>query len=80
MQSTTIPVLFDRKEECCGCTACYAVCPKRAIIMSPDEEGFEYPVIDGQKCVRCKKCIKVCPIKNSTSSNVGGAYNGKVIF
>lgn len=37
-----IPVLYKRKEECCGCTACYAICPKEAISMIEDEEGFEY--------------------------------------
>lgn len=37
-----IPVLYKRKEECCGCTACYAICPKEAISMVEDEEGFEY--------------------------------------
>lgn len=26
-----LPVLYKRKEECCGCTACYAICPKDAI-------------------------------------------------
>ena len=41
-----IPVLYKRKEECCGCTACYAICPKEAIFMVEDEEGFEYPQID----------------------------------
>ena len=53
-----IPVLYKRKEECCGCTACYAICPKEAIFMVEDEEGF-----DESKCVRCNQCIKVCPIK-----------------
>ena len=48
-----IPVLYSRKEECCGCTACYAICPKEAISMVEDEEGFEYPQIDESKCVRC---------------------------
>ena len=38
-----IPVLYKRKEECCGCTACYAICQKEAISMVEDEEGFEYP-------------------------------------
>lgn len=23
-----LPELYSRKEECCGCSACYAVCPK----------------------------------------------------
>lgn len=58
-----IPILYKRKEECCGCTACYAICPKEAISMVEDEEGFEYPQIDENKCVRCYQCIKVCPIK-----------------
>lgn len=59
-----IPILYNRKEECCGCTACYAICPKAAISMVEDEEGFEYPVIDDEtKCVRCYMCLKVCPFK-----------------
>lgn len=31
-----IPVLYKRKEECCGCTACYASCPQNAISMVVD--------------------------------------------
>ncbi|WP_270496557.1 4Fe-4S dicluster domain-containing protein [Eisenbergiella porci] len=58
------PILFDRKEQCCGCTACFAVCPKNAITMKPDEEGFMYPNINDEMCIRCYKCITVCPIKN----------------
>lgn len=57
------PVLYKCKTDCCGCTACYAICPKEAISMVEDEEGFEYPKIDESKCVRCYQCVKVCPIK-----------------
>lgn len=57
------PVLYVRREECCGCTACYAICPKEAIAMVEDEEGFEYPVIDPKICIKCYQCIKVCPLK-----------------
>ena len=66
-----IPVLYERKEECCGCTACYAICPKEAISMVEDEEGFEYPQIDESKCVRCCQCIKVCPIKAARERVLG---------
>lgn len=59
-----IPVLYSGKEECCGCTACYAICPREAIRMVEDEESFEYPWIDESKCIRCYRCIKVCPIKD----------------
>ena len=31
--------------------------------MNIDEEGFEYPIIDENKCIRCNQCIKVCPFK-----------------
>lgn len=57
------PVLYTKKEECCGCTACFAICPKEAISMTEDIEGFEYPEIDDSKCICCYQCIKVCPIK-----------------
>ena len=60
-----IPVLYEKKSECCGCTACYAICPKSAITMKEDEEGFEYPVVDSDLCIRCYMCMSVCPIKEA---------------
>lgn len=60
-----IPILYIRKEDCCGCTACYAICPKEAISMKADSEGFKYPEICQEKCIRCYQCVKVCPIKAS---------------
>lgn len=61
--SKTIPILWKNKKECSGCTACYATCPKNAIYMQEDEEGFEYPHIKEDICIRCYMCINACPIK-----------------
>ena len=58
-----VPILYEKKAFCCGCTACYSICPRKAIQMIEDEDGFEYPVIQENLCVNCKQCIKVCPIK-----------------
>lgn len=58
-----IPLLFENKAECCGCLACMAICSKNAITMERDIEGFEYPVVNEESCVRCYLCLKVCPLK-----------------
>jgi formate hydrogenlyase subunit 6/NADH:ubiquinone oxidoreductase subunit I len=60
MVETTVPVLYRQKEECCGCSACLAVCPVQAITMKQDEEGFFYPEINKEKCISCQQCVKVC--------------------
>lgn len=48
------------KKTCNGCTACALVCPKGAIEMVEDNEGFIYPVIIDEKCIKCGKCLKIC--------------------
>lgn len=58
-----IPNIFTTKYDCCGCTACYSVCPVNAIRMAVDDEGFRYPVVDPSICVNCKKCEAVCPLR-----------------
>lgn len=57
-----IPILFEREEECCGCSACFSICPVNAIDMNADKKGFLYPIIDKDICIRCQKCTTVCPI------------------
>ncbi len=46
---------------CTGCSACYSACPKSAISMTENDEGFLYPQINIEKCVKCGLCEKVCP-------------------
>ena len=55
---------IQNKKDCCGCWACYNICPKRAISMYLDEEGFVYPVINENKCIDCGVCERACPIIN----------------
>ena len=55
--------IYDKSENCSGCTACQSICPKNAISMREDAEGFFYPDINSEKCIKCKKCLSVCPIK-----------------
>lgn len=50
------------KSKCSGCHACFNICPKDAITMVPDENGFKHPQIDEDLCVHCNLCKKVCPI------------------
>ena len=58
-----VPILYVNKEECSGCSACYAICPKNAIKMVPDSEGFLYPQINEEICIGCTQCLSVCPMK-----------------
>lgn len=52
--------LLTEKKNCCGCSACEAVCPKGAITMVADKEGFLYPDINHSICVECGLCKNVC--------------------
>lgn len=52
------------KFNCYGCTACANICPKNAITMVEDDEGFTYPKIDKEKCIECGLCEKTCIYKN----------------
>ncbi|MCD8107075.1 MAG: 4Fe-4S dicluster domain-containing protein [Oscillospiraceae bacterium] len=67
-----LPELYVKREDCCGCSACYAICPTQSINMRPDEEGFFYPVVDATNCVRCYKCVEVCPIKQASNNDKKG--------
>ena len=48
-------------KNCNGCSACVNICPRDAITMVSDAEGFFYPVINEDECVNCGLCETVCP-------------------
>ena len=55
---------IETKDEskCCGCRACEQACPKDAIIMAKNHEGFLYPQLKEDLCVNCGICERTCPI------------------
>ena len=57
-------VKLVEKPYCTGCAACKAVCPRHAITMRQDAEGFIYPYIDASKCIGCGICKQACPSLN----------------
>lgn len=68
----------SRREECTGCGACVGTCPKGAITMAPDAEGFCYPCVDQALCISCDLCEKRCPVGKPKPENrpaVFGAMN-----
>ena len=67
---------FDnqRKSSCNGCGTCKLLCPVQAITMQEDVEGFLYPVIDKNKCIKCGKCKRVCSNFNDKKEENEKAY------
>ncbi len=59
-------IIYDKKEGCCGCTACKYVCPCDAISFDRDDEGFIYAEINQEKCINCGLCKKACAL-NATN-------------
>ncbi len=55
-------IKITKKEMCCGCSACAAVCPKSCIEMKKDSEGFLYPEVDVSQCIDCGLCDKTCRV------------------
>lgn len=68
--------LYRKKEECCGCGACAEQCPKGAINIIQDKEGFYYPRIDKFICIECGQCGLVCPIKTTARRSYDNLYIG----
>ena len=64
-----------KKEYCSGCSACSNVCVHAAISMKEDEEGFLFPVIDTDKCVKCGLCEKVCPYNKDCANTSGEQHS-----
>ena len=60
-KNTTL-AFINGARACFGCGACAAACPKQALRMTPDGDGFAFPEIVFSKCVECGKCRRTCPV------------------
>ena len=56
-----MPILANT-DNCTGCCSCLNACPRNAIKMKEDHEGFLMPEVDSSKCIECGACVKSCPI------------------
>lgn len=50
-----------KETECCGCGACYQICPQKSIRMEKNDRGFFVPIVNEKTCIKCGACLKVCP-------------------
>lgn len=57
-----IVIEITNMPSCTGCTSCVNACPKGAISMIENEQGFKEPKIDSSRCIDCGLCKKVCPL------------------
>ena len=69
-------IISITKEQCFGCRSCEQICPKKCISFFPDNEGFLYPEIDENKCVKCELCFTHCPVINKNMVINEGIYLG----
>lgn len=56
-------------QDCTGCGACYNICPKSAIKMKLNDEGFWEPCLNDENCINCGKCVRVCIIGGGRYTN-----------
>lgn len=55
-------------EGCSGCGACLSACPRGAIGMVSEADGFVYPKIEKDDCISCGRCLSVCPARSKSAS------------
>jgi len=63
-------MIAANRADCSGCEACANICPKNAIKMTRDAEGFAYPKINPELCIKCGRCDATCPALNFKAKTI----------
>ncbi len=71
-------------KECTGCRACGDICPKACISFIEGKDGFAYPTIDYEACIKCYSCEQICPVicpkkKEKTKPKAYAAWASKEV-
>ncbi|OPZ32475.1 MAG: 2-oxoglutarate-acceptor oxidoreductase subunit OorD [Tenericutes bacterium ADurb.BinA124] len=62
-------ITINNEKQCCGCAACFDICPKHSIEMKEGTLGHLFPVVDSSTCINCKLCEKTCPMLKTPDRN-----------
>ena len=63
-----------KKDRCCGCGVCAAMCPTGAIRMKFNANKEYRPFVDHDICINCGLCLCVCPDNTKTSIKVNKLF------
>lgn len=63
-------------DKCVGCGVCVDICPKNAIELKYNVQGFLHPNIDNEKCIDCNKCVNHCPANKNHTNNKIDKFRG----
>lgn len=64
--------------DCTGCGACSAACPKKAITIALNDDGFFSPIVNEHSCTECGGCKRVC-YRFHSPSTLRLFANGRVV-
>ena len=63
-------LIIDQPDNCYGCGACVAACPKSCLTMEKDDLGFKIMHMSNiDNCISCGTCVRVCEAQKMSKGN-----------